>query len=76
MTPDDLAAAARALHGDRPGAIRSLADDLGVRHDVMRRVLNGRDPVPAGWARDVLALVERRAAELGDLVERVRRMKG
>lgn len=74
MTADDLAAVARALYGDNHSAIRALADDLGVSLDTMRRVLNGRAEMPAGWSGEVLALVERRASELGDLAEKLRRM--
>lgn len=41
LSPDEIGAFARALHGQEHGAIRALADRLGIQYDTLRKAAAG-----------------------------------
>lgn len=69
MTPALLTRAGVALYGrDFKGA---LADDLGVTSATVRRWCSGREAIPDGLRTELLALFERRQAEVDCVIRKL-----
>jgi hypothetical protein len=66
MTADDLAAAGRALYGERWQT--SLAHDLHVSDRTMRRWLAGNSPIPEHAEREVRSVLLGRFSEIGGII--------
>jgi hypothetical protein len=66
MTPDKLAAAGRALFGERWQTL--LARDLRIGDRVLRRWLAGEARIPAGIETEVRALMIKRIEEMGGML--------
>jgi hypothetical protein len=69
--PDLLAAIGRALHGEAYKA--PLARDLDMRPDSIDAMSKGTSRVPPGLWRDLWRLLDRRRANLVDLMAEVDR---
>jgi hypothetical protein len=66
MTPDDLAAAGRALYGERWQT--SLAHDLHVSDRTLRRWLAGDSPIPEHVGSEVRTVLSERFNEIGGMI--------
>jgi hypothetical protein len=66
MTPDDLAAAGRALYGERWQT--SLAQDLHISDRTIRRWLAGASPIPEHVESEVRAVLMQRFNEIGGMI--------
>jgi hypothetical protein len=66
MTPDELAAAGRALYGERWQT--PLAEDLHVADRTVRRWLVGETPIPDGVESELREILIRRVKEIGGLI--------
>jgi hypothetical protein len=66
-----LAAAGEALYG--PLWQSQLARDLDVADRTVRRWRAGDTPIPGGVAIDLLRLLTERAADIDELIERLRK---
>lgn len=66
MTPNELAAAGRALYGERWQT--SLAVDLQIADRTMRRWLSTVTPIPQGVGRELREVLIRRVQELGEII--------
>jgi hypothetical protein len=66
ITPEDLAAAGRALYGERWQT--SLAQDLHISDRTMRRWLAGDSPIPEHVESEVRAALTARFAEIGGMI--------
>jgi hypothetical protein len=66
MTPDELAAAGRALYGERWQT--PLAQNLHVADRTMRRWLVGETPIPDGVESELREVLIRRVNEIGGLI--------
>jgi hypothetical protein len=66
MTPDELAAAGRALYGERWQT--SLAMDLNISDRTMRRWLVSQMPIPDGFQRELRQVLIKRFKEIGALI--------
>jgi RNA polymerase alpha subunit len=66
MTPDELAAAGRALYGERWQT--SLAVDLSISDRTMRRWLVSQMPIPNGFERELRQVLIKRFKEIGALI--------
>jgi hypothetical protein len=66
MTPDELAAAGRALYGERWQT--SLAIDLSISDRTMRRWLVSQTLIPDGFQRELRQVLIRRFREIGALI--------
>jgi hypothetical protein len=66
MTPDELAAAGRALYGDRWQT--PLAQNLHVADRTVRRWLAGQTPIPDGVESELRKVLIRRLKEIGGLI--------
>jgi hypothetical protein len=63
MSAAELAELSGRVFGHSPGAVRRLADALGVPYDGVRHVLAGRRAVPRAWGPAIEALRARQEAE-------------
>jgi hypothetical protein len=66
MTPDELAAAGRALYGERWQT--SLAHDLHVSDRTMRRWLTAAFPIPAGVVTELRSVLVEHLNTIGGMV--------
>src|SRR2546426_214080 len=66
MTPNELAAAGRALYGERWQT--SLAVDLQVADRTMRRWFASETPIPGGVERELREVLIKRAKEIGKII--------
>lgn len=66
MTPDDLAAAGRALYGERWQT--ALAHDLHVSDRTVRRWATGGSPIPREAERQVRVVLVERFSEIGGMI--------
>jgi hypothetical protein len=66
MTADELAAAGRALYGERWQT--SLAMDLHVADRTMRRWLVSETPIPNGIERELREVLVKRVKEIGGMI--------
>jgi hypothetical protein len=66
MSPDELAAAGRALYGERWQT--SLAMDLSISDRTMRRWLVSQMPIPDGFRRELRQVLIKRFKEIGALI--------
>lgn len=64
----------RVLYGER--WLSGLADALGNSQRTVRAWASGRDPVPPGAWRDMLALVENREGQFSVLTQEIRKRIG
>jgi hypothetical protein len=70
MTPELLSECGAALYGGRWQS--ELARDLNVNDRTVRRWLAGRNPMPPGVALELLRLLRERAADIDNLIHRMR----
>jgi Bacterial RNA polymerase, alpha chain C terminal domain len=66
MSPDELAAAGRALYGERWQT--SLAADLNVADRTMRRWLVSQTPIPDGVKRELREVLVKRVKQIGRMI--------
>jgi hypothetical protein len=66
MSPDELAAAGRALYGERWQT--SLAADLNVADRTMRRWLVSQTPIPDGVKGELREVLVKRVKEIGRMI--------
>lgn len=71
MTSELLEDCGRALHGEQWQV--PLSRDIDVADRTMRRWVAGDSPIPAGVNVDLLRLLIERAAEIDDLIEKLKR---
>jgi len=65
MTPTDLEAAIQALTGD----VSSIAGELGYGRQSIYRMLAGKMPIKPDTEAQVLALLQQRQRQIGELLQ-------